>query len=175
MDQRSECKETGNQKKNNRTVIKLIPIILLFVLAVFTLIKSLQYGEELIVGKDIEFWTHDNVLKFNHTPLKDGEIVQKFKAAADDMTEFILEFDDYSANDTASLIVTLEDKKGNEYYRYECPTMAFGENHWILLDQQFRLPLNDWTTEEVYKWFEQELGYEDYLKVIKYQNGIRRK
>ena len=128
MDQRSECKETGNQKKNNRTVIKLIPIILLFVLAVFTLIKSLQYGEELIVGKDIEFWTHDNVLKFNHTPLKDGEIVQKFKAAADDMTEFILEFDDYSANDTASLIVTLEDKKGNEYYRYECPTMAFGEN-----------------------------------------------
>ena len=58
-----------------------------------------------------------------------------------------------------------KDVKFKNYY-----TMAFGENHWILLDQQFRLPLNDWTTEEVYKWFEQELGYEDYLKVIKYQN-----
>ena len=58
-----------------------------------------------------------------------------------------------------------KDVKFKNYY-----TMAFGENHWILLDQQFRLPLNDWTTEEVYKWFEEELGYEDYLKVIKYQN-----
>ena len=58
-----------------------------------------------------------------------------------------------------------KDVKFKNYY-----TMAFGENHWILLEQQFRLPLNDWTTEEVYKWFEQELGFDDYLKVIKYQN-----
>ena len=58
-----------------------------------------------------------------------------------------------------------KDVKFKNYY-----TMAFGENHWILLEQQFRLPLNGWTTEEVYKWFEQELGFDDYLKVIKYQN-----
>ena len=49
-------------------------------------------------------------------------------------------------------------------------TMAFGENHWILLEQKYRLPLNHWNNDEVLKWFEQELGFDDYLKVTKYQN-----
>jgi hypothetical protein len=48
--------------------------------------------------------------------------------------------------------------------------MAFGENHWILLEQNFRLPLNQWNNEEVIQWFEKELCCDDYLKVIKYQN-----
>ena len=48
--------------------------------------------------------------------------------------------------------------------------MAFGENHWILLEQKYRLPLNHWNNDEVLKWFEQELGFDDYLKVTKYQN-----
>ena len=48
-------------------------------------------------------------------------------------------------------------------------TMSFGENHWILLQQKYRLPLNEWTNEEVLNWFEKELSFDDYLKVIKYQ------
>ena len=58
-----------------------------------------------------------------------------------------------------------KDVKFHNYY-----TMAFGENHWIILEQNFRLPLNYWTNEEVFQWFEKELCFEEYLKVIKYQN-----
>ena len=58
-----------------------------------------------------------------------------------------------------------KDIKFRNYY-----TMAFGENHWILLEQNFRLPLNQWNNEEVIHWFEKELCFDDYLKVIKYQN-----
>ena len=58
-----------------------------------------------------------------------------------------------------------KDIKFRNYY-----TMAFGENHWILLEQNFRLPLNQWNNEEVIQWFEKELCFDDYLKVIKYQN-----
>ena len=119
----------GKMKKWSKwNFIKMIPIVLLLIFAIFLIVQAKGYGDALISERSIEYWTHDNVLKFYHTPLKDGEIVQKFKAGAGDMTEFILEFDDYSAEDTATLFVTLEDKKGNEYYRYECPTMAFGES-----------------------------------------------
>ena len=58
-----------------------------------------------------------------------------------------------------------KDIKFRNYY-----TMAFGENHWILLEQNFRLPLNQWNNEEVIQGFEKELCFDDYLKVIKYQN-----
>ena len=57
-----------------------------------------------------------------------------------------------------------KDVKFPNYY-----TMSFGENHWILLEQKYRLPLNVWTNEEVLNWFEKELSFDDYLKVIKYQ------
>ena len=58
-----------------------------------------------------------------------------------------------------------KDVKFHNYY-----TMAFGENHWIILEQNFRLPLSHWNNEEVFQWFEKELCFDDYLKVIKYQN-----
>ena len=58
-----------------------------------------------------------------------------------------------------------KDVKFPNYY-----TMSFGENYWIILEQNYRLPLYYWTNEEVLKWFEKELGFDDYLKVIKYQN-----
>ena len=57
-----------------------------------------------------------------------------------------------------------KDVKFPHYY-----TMSFGDNHWLLLEQRYRLPLNEWTNEEVLNWFEKELGFDDYLKVIKYQ------
>ena len=49
-------------------------------------------------------------------------------------------------------------------------TMSFGENFWILLEQNYRMPLVDWSMEEVSEWFEKELGYEEDLKMLKYQN-----
>ena len=48
-------------------------------------------------------------------------------------------------------------------------TMSFGENYWILLEQNYKIPLIDWSTEQVSEWFERELGFEEYLNVIKYQ------
>ena len=130
---KTQYEEAVTGKKNDKAfrnkwlVIKLIPILLLFVLIAVLHVKAKGYGEELTNVRTIEYWTHHNVLQFNHIPLKDGEIVQKFISAADQMDQFILEFDDYDPSDTASLIVTLEDSEGNEYYRYECPTYAFGE------------------------------------------------
>ena len=48
-------------------------------------------------------------------------------------------------------------------------TMSFGENYWILLEQNYRIPLIDWDVDQISNWFEKEIGYEEYLKVIKYQ------
>ena len=48
-------------------------------------------------------------------------------------------------------------------------TMSFGENYWILLEQNYRVPLADWGVDQILDWFEKEIGYEEYLKVIKYQ------
>ena len=54
--------------------------------------------------------------------------------------------------------------KFSNYY-----TMSFGENYWILLEQNYRIPLIDWSMEQILEWFEKEIGYEEYLKMIKYQ------
>lgn len=48
-------------------------------------------------------------------------------------------------------------------------TMSFGENYWILLEQNYKEALIDWSTDQVTEWFERELGFEDYLNVVKYQ------
>ena len=48
-------------------------------------------------------------------------------------------------------------------------TMSFGENFWILLEQNYKNPLIDWTMEEILDWFEKDIDFEEYLKVVKYQ------
>lgn len=65
--------------------------------------------------------------EYSDIPIGDREIVQAFRTLNPQMEKFIIEFEGFSPEDTASLIVTLNDKEGNEYYRYECPTSAFGE------------------------------------------------
>ena len=46
-------------------------------------------------------------------------------------------------------------------------TMSHGDNYWILLEQRYLIPLIYWDTPQVLEWFEKELGYEEYLNVIK--------
>ena len=48
-------------------------------------------------------------------------------------------------------------------------TMSFGDSYWILLEQNYRTPLIDWSMNEIYDWFK-EIGLEDYLNIIKYDN-----
>ena len=46
-------------------------------------------------------------------------------------------------------------------------TMSFGDSYWILLEQNYRIPLIDWSMNEIYEWFK-EIGFEEYLNIIKY-------
>ena len=48
-------------------------------------------------------------------------------------------------------------------------TMSFGDNYWILLEQKYRIPLIDWPIKDISEWFEKEIGFEEYLNIIKYE------
>ena len=47
-------------------------------------------------------------------------------------------------------------------------TMDFSSNSFLLLEKTRLKPLEEWNTEEIYKWFE-EMELDDYLNIIKYQ------
>ena len=47
-------------------------------------------------------------------------------------------------------------------------TMGGYNNYFILLEKEKIKPLEEWSTEEVYKWFE-EMELDDYLNMVKYQ------
>ena len=47
-------------------------------------------------------------------------------------------------------------------------TMSFSNNSFLLLEKTKLKPLEEWNTEEIYKWFE-EMELDDYLNIIKYQ------
>ena len=51
----------------------------------------------------------------------------------------------------------------NNYY-----SMSNGENFCLLLEKKILPPLEEWKTNEIYKWFE-ELNFNDYLNIIKYE------
>ena len=57
----------------------------------------------------------------------------------------------------------VSEQKFNNYY-----SMSSGENFWLLLEKKILPPLQEWTTNEIYKWFE-ELKFYDYLNLIKYE------
>ncbi len=57
----------------------------------------------------------------------------------------------------------VSEQKFNNYY-----SMSNGENFWLLLEKKIFPPLEEWTTNEIYKWFE-ELKFYDYLNIIKYE------
>jgi hypothetical protein len=79
--------------------------------------------------------------------------------------ESIIERDNDIEKDIICFYKVNQGIKFQNYY-----TMSFGENYWILLEQKYRIPLIDWGVDKILDWFEKEIGYEDYLKVIKYQN-----
>ena len=47
-------------------------------------------------------------------------------------------------------------------------TMGFSDNSFLLLEKKRIKPLEEWTTEEIYNWFE-EMELDDYLNIIKYK------
>ena len=79
--------------------------------------------------------------------------------------ESIIEGDNDIEKDIICFYKVNQGLKFQDYY-----TMSFGENYWILLEQKYRIPLIDWGVDQILDWFEKEIGYEEYLKVIKYQN-----
>ena len=55
------------------------------------------------------------------------------------------------------------DQKFPDFY-----TMSGSNNFFLLLEKEKIKPLEEWNSEEVYKWFE-EMELDDYLNIIKYQ------
>ena len=55
------------------------------------------------------------------------------------------------------------DQKFPDFY-----TMSGSNNFFLLLEKERIKPLEEWNSEEVYKWFE-EMELDDYLNIIKYQ------
>ena len=47
-------------------------------------------------------------------------------------------------------------------------TMSFSDSSFILLEKTRLKPLEEWSTEEIYKWFE-DMELDDYLNIIKYK------
>ena len=70
-------------------------------------------------------------------------------------------------NEKDTLISFYKINQGIKFPHYY--TMSFGPNFWILLEQNYRIPLIDWNMEQILEWFEKEIGYEEYLNMIKYQ------
>ncbi|MCR5847706.1 MAG: LTA synthase family protein [Lachnospiraceae bacterium] len=133
-----------NNSKNRISIVSLIPSVLIVCMLVICVLSIKHYGEDLKESRIVEHWSHNYATWFRNISLKEGEVVQTFKTSTPDMQEFILEFDDFSPSDTATLKVTLEDSKGNVYYTYECPTSAFGESYpfYLVAKPEEKLPSN---------------------------------
>jgi len=124
--------------KDPRSVVAMI---LFAITCAFLWISGIVMGDRMTEYQDHRFWSHRFVLEFMHLPIADNEIVQTFRTQYDGLETMILEFDDFAVDDTATLLVTIEDAEGNEYYRYECPTCAFGEKSPFYLVAQPTTPM----------------------------------
>lgn len=86
----------------------------------------LHYGENAEIERSHEYWSQTNISEVTGIPLKDGEVVQEFKAEYDYLQEFLLMFNDYSPQDQSTLRILIEDKKGNVYYDWSIKTKDIG-------------------------------------------------
>ncbi len=93
---------------------------LLIALCIVAGIAAGQYDNP-VEERTLEHWTHDYVSAFADLAVADGEILQKFTAGEARLTEFILLFENYAPEDTATVCVTLENKKGDVFYKWEVP------------------------------------------------------
>ena len=73
--------------------------------------------EELVHVDESEFWTVSQSSEYEYLPLKEGIVVQQFKAQHDILDEFYIIFDNY-AGDEGELKIELTDAKGNIYYEW---------------------------------------------------------
>ena len=98
-------------------------LALLLGLCVVTGIAVLRYdAPEAATGE--KFWTRENVSAFMSIPVCEGEVIQKFTAGGKQLTEFVLFFENYAADDSGNIVVKLEDSKQKEYYCWDVPVSA---------------------------------------------------
>lgn len=125
MEQKSASPVLGGLCRKLKKVPKLVYVCfaLLMVLCIVGGIASWQYDNP-VEERTIEYWTHNFVSGFEDVAIAQGEVLQKFTAGESRLTEFILLFENYASTDTANICVTLENKKGEEFYRWEVPVAA---------------------------------------------------
>ncbi|MBR1930196.1 MAG: LTA synthase family protein [Lachnospiraceae bacterium] len=87
-------------------------------LSVATAVVGACYGERIREEQTHEYWTHESVSEFINIPVKDGELVQPFTAGYDKLVQFILLFDNYTAEDDVQLWTIIEDARGEVYYSW---------------------------------------------------------
>ena len=108
-----------------------ISFALLIALAVAGAAAACRY-EAPVQERTLEYWTHNFISAFEDLAVGDGEVLQEFTAGEKNLTEFILLFDNFAPEDTASICVTLENKAGKEFYRWEVPVAALtGETFYL--------------------------------------------
>lgn len=113
---------------------------ILLILFVSTIVASFYFKEDLINENKYEYWTHNSVSEFNNIPVKNGQIVQSFEAGYNLFDQFILIFDNYTANDTAKLTVELSDIAGEVYYSWNGYVANIaGQTYYLMAQPQCEL------------------------------------
>ena len=131
--------------------------------------KKKEYEE-----KDIEQKINEKIEFGFIIPIKFEKNYSKIKDISYSETSIIIIDENnklyfFSANEFSKLntinptFKLVTEQQFNNYY-----SMSNGENFCLLLEKKILPPLEEWKTNEIYKWFE-ELKFNDYLNIIKYE------
>ena len=125
------CKDTKMGGENKKGIIGIyVTVVLIFVIMAGIVYARTNQMTETQTG---EYQAQNKKAAFIEIPIQGSEVIQSINAVHDDLDQFLIFFDHFSENDSAVLAVTLEDAEGHEYYRYTCPTCAFGGESFCLV------------------------------------------
>lgn len=96
--------------------------LLLIVMGIFL------YAEELPQSEEHEYLTSYSAAKFNNISLKDGEIVQEFRAEQDNLHIFYVWLKNCSSADSGFVKIKILDKAGKQYYEGQYALNELGDD-----------------------------------------------
>lgn len=94
------------------------------IVTVLLIVGIVIYNEDMIIETSNDYLTCGQVQQFSNLPIKDGKIVQQFKAEQKDLRVFYLWLRNCSSLDRGKIIVKVNDLSGKAYYESQ---YALGE------------------------------------------------